>query len=225
MLVKAKNVFLLCFFVVIAISCRPNSRIDDLISVGICTPQEYVPIKDSAIIESFALVTCGDGNAVGTFDITPLDSLVVVPSGGIHLLYIRFQPEWPLPSNFPGAEDVNVAGVEIFAGSCPLEPLLVCLPERNQQGKAIESNRINTHLTRIDERTLRIQYTLPDTPRQVMVSLNFCTLWLPDHRYCASEEDLGGNVSVTMGYVFRYESVTHITPENQDPNAECDCKK
>ena len=154
MLIKVKNIFSLCFLIITAISCRPNPGIDDLVTVGACTPQEYFPIEND-VIESFALVTCGDGNAIGTFDITPLDSLVVVPSGGIHLLYIHFQPEWTLPSNFPGAEDVSVAGVEIFAGSCPLEPLLVCLPERNQQGKAIESNRINTHLTRIDERSRR----------------------------------------------------------------------
>lgn len=222
MLPKLKCIFFFFLIVITGAGCTINTDKSDSGNGEACTPQKYFSVANDEI-ESFALVTCENGKSIGTYNILPGDSLVVVPNGGTHLLYVRFHPDWAPPENIPLATEDGPAGIEIFAGSCALDPPTVCLPETNLQGEPIENNRITSQTTLVDERTLKIEYILPESPRQVTITLNYCTIWPPDSRHCTGNPETG--LGAYLSYVFRYESVAHITADTQDPDAECDCNK
>jgi len=223
MYIKIKNVFFMCMVILAGTSCRTNQGIKDSNVLLACAPNEYYPIDDD-VVESFALATCLNGVETGTYNILPEDSLIVVPQGGVHILYILFHSEWVLPEIIPPATEASPGGIEIFAGSCAIDlPTTACLPEFNRRGEPLESNRLPPQILRVDGKTLRIGYILPESPRQVSISLNYCTLWPSDSRLCTGISE--GGVGTMLSYTFRYESVAHITLDTQDPNAECDCRK
>jgi hypothetical protein len=176
-----------------------------------CEPTTYYEIQNPVVLESFVLVTCVDGK---THDIVPQDSLVVVPSGGKHALYVRTKSGWELPSFL--SKNVQSPSM-VYAGGCPID--LGCIPEFDSNGFPADSNYVDSIISIIDPHTLRIEFKLPNEPRQVSIRLNICDIWADDD-YCLPPKD-DFEVGVEFGYVFRYETINHI--EELQPGTECRC--
>ena len=177
-----------------------------------CLPTEYYAVDHGVALAEHALVICDGSENINNYTIIDdNEPVALIPEGGVHALYLRTLAEWPLP------EQLAADTVAIFAGRCSLDS--ACLVEANANGKPAETNRRTFTMKKLDPYTLKLEYTLPeDQPLQVGISLNFCQMW-PSDQTCRDT----GNVTVRRGYMFRYESIRHITPADQDPDAECNC--
>jgi hypothetical protein len=163
-------------------------------------------------MDAHALVACDDGSY--DLEIHDYNPLAIVPRGGTHTLYLRLTPEHRFPRTFP--EDA----LTVFAGSCPIDaPDALCFPERSAAGVPFAANRVEATIKLVSPRLAAVTYRVPDEPRQVVVSIDYCSLF-PSEFTCG----VHGEITSRLGYVFRYETVEHITLATQEPGAECDCR-
>lgn len=175
----------------------------------VCRPRTLYPM-DNSFLDAHALVLCDRDSY--DLEIDDGSSLAIVPRGGTHTLYLRLTKEHRFPRTFP--DDA----VAVFAGSCPLDlPEALCFPEFPA---AADANRIEATISLVSPRLAAVTYQLPDTPRQVVVNIDFCSLF-PGPETCVTYDD--SPIIGRLGYTFRYETFEHITLATQEPDAVCDC--
>ena len=193
-----------------ATPAKPPARPDP--SCRACRPGKLYPL-DGIFVDAHALVLCDDRSSYD-LALNDFNPLAIVPRGGTQTLYLRLAPGHRFPKTFP--EDAFT----VFAGSCPIDaPEALCFPERSAAGVPIAANRIETTISLLSPRLAAMTYRLPDAPRQVVVSLDYCSLF-PSEFTCG----VHGELLSRLGYVFRYETVEHITLATQEPGAQCDCR-
>jgi hypothetical protein len=181
-------------------------------SCGACRPGKLYSI-DGIFMDAHALVLCDHDSY--NLEIHDPNPLAIVPRGGTHTLYLRLTQEHRFPRTFP--EDA----VTVFAGSCPMDPPeAFCLAERSVAGAPIAANRIEPTISLVSPRLAAVTYRVPDAPRQVVVNIDFCSLF-PSDVTCGVSDD--SPIVSRLGYTFRYETVEHITLATQEPGAECAC--